>query len=181
MTDEVRRFLDTHPLNDPEDMVSLLAAADFVRGLLTEGRREEVCDLLRHVIGENCFDALTWVIETVQESFVEEKGSTGDGTEDEITVPDLVCEIGRSVNDYDGFVACLGVSNDPVQSDAVKVYGSDGEVQSFFYVSAYETAYDALYLVTMENVDTMDNDYILYQLLFTTDVGRFFEGLSIIM
>ena len=42
----------------------------------------------------------------------------------------------------------------------------DGEVQSFFNILTYKTAYPNIFLTTEENFDTKDNDFIRYRLLF---------------
>ena len=47
--------------------------------------------------------------------------------------------------------------------------GPDGEVQSFFNILTYRTSYESVFLITEENFDTKDNDYIRYKLLFRND------------
>ena len=63
----------------------------------------------------------------------------------------------------------LQVDLKAVGNDAETIVGRDGEVQSFFNILTYRTAYANILLVTEENFDTKDNDFIRYKLQFKTD------------
>ena len=54
-----------------------------------------------------------------------------------------------------------------IGNDAETITDHNGEVQSFFNILTYKTAYGHIFLVTEENFDTKDNDFIRYKLKFT--------------
>ena len=56
-----------------------------------------------------------------------------------------------------------------IGNDVETIADHNGEVQSFFNILTYNTAYENVFLVTEENFDTKDNDFIRYKLLFTGD------------
>ena len=56
---------------------------------------------------------------------------------------------------------------DPVKYEIRKVLDENGEAQAFFNIYTYKTSYDNIFLISSENFDTRDNDYIQYKLAFT--------------
>lgn len=82
---------------------------------------------------------------------------------------DFTCFLGKSIVDYDELISRLQVDLKAIDSDVRTVIGNDGEVQSFFNILIYRTAYRNVFLATEENFDTKDNDYIRYQLRFRKD------------
>ena len=83
------------------------------------------------------------------------------------TLHDFECVLGKSIPDYDEFTARLQVDLTHPQNDTETVCDNNGEVTSFFNILVYETVYPNIRLVSCENFDTKDNDYIQYKLSFT--------------
>lgn len=79
---------------------------------------------------------------------------------------DFYCDLGRSIANYDEFAGRLKVDLNVQDHEVEKVYDEHGEAEAFFNKSIYTTGYKNIYLVTSENFDTKDNDYIEYRLLF---------------
>ena len=79
----------------------------------------------------------------------------------------FTCFIGKSIASYDEFVKRLQVDLKAIDNDAETLTDRDGEVQSFFNILTYKTAYENIFLITEENFDTKDNDFIRYKLRFT--------------
>ena len=79
---------------------------------------------------------------------------------------DFTCTIGRSVPDYDELSDRLQLEFNVYKNDVECVYDEHGEAESFFNTFTYKTQYENIYLVSSENFDTKDNDYIQYKLLF---------------
>lgn len=78
-----------------------------------------------------------------------------------------MCDIGRSIASYDVFAESLQVDFNSQGQMLEKVYNEHGEVESFFNISTYRTRYKNICLLTSENFDTRDNDYIQYKLQFS--------------
>ncbi len=76
------------------------------------------------------------------------------------------CFLGKSITNYDEFIRRLQVDLRAIDNDAETVLDHEGEVQSFFNILTYRTAYENIFLTTEENFDTKDNDFIRYKLLF---------------
>ncbi len=81
---------------------------------------------------------------------------------------DFTCFIGKSIANYQAFINCLQVDLKAIDNDAETITDRDGEVQSFFNILRYETAYPNIFLMKEENFDTKDNDFIRYKLQFKT-------------
>lgn len=84
----------------------------------------------------------------------------------EYDLDDFYCGIGRSIANYDEFAGRLQVDLNAQENEVEKVYDEHGEAESFFNKFTYRTGYRNIFLVTAENFDTKDNDYIEYRLLF---------------
>lgn len=54
-----------------------------------------------------------------------------------------------------------------LKNSVEKVLDNRGEVASIFNILTCETACSAIRLVSAENFDTRDNDYVLYKLTFS--------------
>jgi hypothetical protein len=80
---------------------------------------------------------------------------------------DFSCDLGRSIPHYNDFTQRLQADFNVIDNDVEKTYDDHGEVQSFFNIFKYKTAYKNIFLVTEENFDLKDNDFIRYRLLFT--------------
>ena len=79
---------------------------------------------------------------------------------------DFTCFIGKSITNYNEFIERLNVDFNVTNNDVETTLDNNGEVQSFFNIFTYNTIYKNIFLVTAENFDTKDNDFIQYKLLF---------------
>lgn len=73
---------------------------------------------------------------------------------------------------YDEFVETLQVDFSSISNEIEKVYDENGEVCAFFNVMVYRTAFENIFLVSSENFDNRDNDYIQYRLLFVKNCSE---------
>lgn len=150
-------FLKSCNLCDADDIDALLELASFVRRLAEENRVEDICALIRYIVERSYYEAFAWVIGILQEEMEKADGAlTG-----------FECAVGRSIPDYDEFIARLNVNLSDCKNGFEKVYDKNGEVESFFNVITYRTGYANIALVSSENFDTKDNDYVQYKLVFT--------------
>jgi hypothetical protein len=74
--------------------------------------------------------------------------------------------LGRSIPHYDDFIDRLAVDFQAYESGLEKISDVHGEVESFFNILVYKTCYPNIDLVSCENYDTRDNDYVQYKLIF---------------
>lgn len=146
-------FLKNNSLRDPDDIDSLLELAELVRQLTGERRYPELCGIINYTVEHSFYEAFDWVMEILQEELAH--------------TDSFECEIGKSIPDYNTFMQRLQVDLNVYQNDAEVIRDVSGEVQSFFNIFIYETGYSNIRLVSRENFDTKDNDYIQYTLLFS--------------
>ncbi|MBQ1907388.1 MAG: hypothetical protein II173_04370 [Firmicutes bacterium] len=166
--DRLEEFIESSRLKggEPEDggMDVLIEAADITRELLSEGRLSDISALIRCAASGRCYEALSWILDILQEAY--EDGGSGACGEDG-GLPDLVCELGRRVEDFDAFAVALGVDYTPLRDEVEILYDEHGEPHAFFNTCSYRTGWSHVYLVAAENFDAKDFDYILYRLLIT--------------
>ncbi len=155
---------DNH-LEDPEDVDALLELAEITGEMIRKENYPDLERLIHYTVHSGYHEAFTWMMAALQEEF---------DREENCVLKDFTCFIGRSVADYDEFITRLQVDLRAVDHDAETILGHDGEVQSFFNILTYRTAYRNIFLVTEENFDTKDNDFIRYKLLFRN--GPFAES-----
>jgi hypothetical protein len=86
--------------------------------------------------------------------------------QDSCALDDFVCRLGKSIPDYDAFSEKLQVDFRALKNDIETMLDENKEVQSFFNILTYQTKFKNIYLVTLENFDTKDNDFIQYRLSF---------------
>ena len=153
----MENFLLNNNLSDPDDFDSLLNLATFTRILVAESNIPELTRLIKHTVHNGHREALSWIIGILQEEFEKEPCS----------LPPFECPLGKSIPDYDAFTQILRVDFSSLKNSVEKVLDDHGEVASFFNILTYETAYSAIRLVSAENFDTRDNDYVLYKLTFS--------------
>ena len=153
--DNLQVFFATHDLKDPDNLDGLLALADLVRQELDRGGRQ-IEAIIRICISDGYPEAFSWVLSILQEVY--ERG-TGK--------PDLICELGGQIPDFDGFTQQLQTEKRAWKNEVESVLDEHGEVQSFFNIFTYKTGYNNIYLISAENFDTKDNDFIRYKLLVT--------------
>lgn len=142
------------PLDDPEDLDVLLDIADLVRAAIDKTDFNAINTLIRYTVKYSYYEAFSWVLGILEETYGRGNGS----------LPDFECEIGRLIPDYREFVSRLQVDLRACGTDVVPIRDELGEVQAFFNVISYQTGFAHIDLVTMENFDAKDNDYILYKL-----------------
>ncbi len=153
--DKLVELLQRNNIHDLEELDSLLELASLVRLLLNVRQYSDLCEIINYSIKQNYYEALSWIMETLQEEFAKE----------DCNLEDFECSLGQSIPNYDEFMQRLEVIMNPIKEDIEKVLDDNGEAQSFFNIFVYKTRYDNVYLVSSENFDTKDNDYIQYKLL----------------
>ena len=155
--DILEKWIQENRLQDHEDIDALLEAADMTRQLIQDKNYEGIKTIIIYTIENDYFECFSWIMDLLQEEF--EKSN-------DYYLDDFVCEIGKSITNYDAFTDLLQVDFN-VQSHAVeKVYDEHGEAEAFFNNFTYNTKYSNIFLGSSENFDTKDNDYIQYRLLF---------------
>lgn len=113
--------------------------------------------MVRHTAEHSCFEAFSWCMETLQEELEKESCS----------LQDFECVLGKSIPGYDEFLNRLQVDLSTYENGFETVYDSNGEVTSFFNILIYKTCYKNIRLVSSENFDTKDNDYVQYKQSFS--------------
>ena len=156
--DMIDSWMQNYPLQDPEDMDALLDAADLTRQLIKDMNYAGLNTVIAYTIENGLYECFSWVMSLLQEEFKKEA---------EYDLDDFVCDIGRSIAGYDEFVERLQVDFNSQKQELEKVYDEHGEVDSFFNNFTYRTRYENIYLLTSENFDTRDNDFIQYKLRFS--------------
>ena len=155
--DLLEKWMQNDQLQDPDNIDALLEAADLTRQLINDRDYSGINKIIIYTVDHDYYECFSWVMDLMQEEF--EKTT-------EYHLDDFFCDIGRSIADYDEFAGRLKVDFNVQDHDVEKVYDEHGEAESFFNKSIYTTGYKNIYLVTSENFDTKDNDYIEYRLLF---------------
>lgn len=143
------------PIDDPEDMDTLLEFAELVRDAVAEKRHDDICRAIRYTVGNSYYEAFCWALGILEE------------TCDQLGY--FECDIGRSIPDYNEFVSRLGVQPDACGNDVDPVRDENGEIQAFFNIIRYKTGFEHIGLVTLENFDARDNDYIQYRLVVSAE------------
>ena len=154
-------FIRNNDLSDPDGIDALLELASFVRTLIGSGRYEDIVILIRSIVENGYYEAFSWTMAALQEEY--EKA--------DCTAASFECGVGRSIPDYDEFIKRLRVDLNQCRNSFEKVTDNNGEVESFFNILTYETGYKNIYLVSSENFDTKDNDYVQYKLSFVSKAG----------
>ena len=88
---------------------------------------------------------------------------------------DFLCDFGNKINNYDEFISALKIEVEPHISAIKKITERYGEIESFFNILIYKTKYSGIFLISMENFDTKDNDFIQYKLLVTKDIQKYVD------
>ena len=144
-------------LQDPEDIEALLVLSEITGQLIREERYEEIERLVCHVVSHEYYEAFSWIMAALQEEF---------NKKEDCCLRDFTCFIGKSIGNYDEFIRRLHVDLKAIGNDAETISDHNGEVQSFFNILTYKTTYANVFLITEENFDTKDNDFIRYKLQF---------------
>lgn len=154
--DTVDIFLNGVDLADGGDIEQLLELASFARQLADGRRHDDISKLIRRTVESGCWEAFSWVIGILQEALENAGGAPGD----------FECPLGRSIPGYDELIARLQADNDAYKNGVETVCDKNGEVESFFNIITYRTGFKNIYLVSAENFDTKDNDFVQYKLVF---------------
>ena len=150
-------FLQNNNLRDPDDIDSLLELADLLRQHIADALYSDVSRLINYTVEHSYYEAFSWCMGILQEAF----------ECDDCDLSDFLCVLGKSIPDYDAFSEKLQVDFSCPTNDTETVCDQNGEVTAFFNILTYPTGYRNIYLVSCENFDTKDNDYIQYKLLFS--------------
>ena len=156
----LNELLAENRLKDPDDIEVLLELAETTGELIRGERYPDLELLLRHTVSNGCYEAFSWVMAALQEEYGKKEGCR---------LKDFTCFLGNSIPDYSEFMKRLRVDFRAAGNDAETVMDGNGEVQSFFNILTYRTAYGNAVLVTEENFDTKDNDFIRYILRFANN------------
>ena len=148
-------------LQDPDDIEALLEVAEITRQLVSDGADCEISRLISYTIENSCFEAFSWIMAILQEELEKPEGAG---------LKSFGCELGQSIPHFNDFSQRLAVDFNAVDNDVEKKYDDHGEDLSFFNIFKYKTAYKNIFLLTEENFDLKDNDFIQYKLIFTKDV-----------
>ena len=152
-----QNFLRNNNLNDADDIDSLIELADLLRQLIADALYADINLLISYTVEQGYYEAFSWCMGILQEVFEDA----------ECGLSDFECPLGKSIPDYDEFTEKLQVDSTNPANDTETVCDNNGEVTSFFNILVYKTGYQNIRLISCENFDTKDNDYIQYKLLFT--------------
>ena len=156
--DMLEKLMQGYPLQDPDNLDALLEAADITRQLIHDKDYTGINSIIIYTIENGLYECFSWVMALLQEEFEKAVGFYLEG---------FVCDLGKSIANYDEFINRLQVDFNSPRQDFEKVYDEHGEVESFFNNFTYKTRYENIYLLSSENFDTKDNDYIQYKLKFS--------------
>lgn len=138
-------LLRENNLKDPEDIDSLLELAEITFQMIRDERYSDIELLINYTVSNEYLEAFSWIMAALQEEF-DKKENCG--------LKDFSCFIGKSIANYDEFIKRLQVDLQAIDNDSETIMDHDGEVQSFFNILTYKTAYSNIFLTTEENFDT---------------------------
>lgn len=153
----LEELLWSNNLKNPEDIDALLELAEIIGQMIRDERYSDIELLISYTISREYYEAFSWIMAALQEEFEKTENCS---------LKSFTCFIGKSISNYDEFIKNLQVDLNAIDNDSETIIGHDGEVQSFFNILTFRTAYKNIFLVTEENFDTKDNDFIRYKLLF---------------
>lgn len=154
--DILEKFMQTNNLKDSDDLDALLECASLVRELTGKKQYDDICRIIVYTIEKGYYEAFSWTAAILQEEFEKEN----------CALENFCCDLGKKISCYDEFVETLQVDFSSISNEIEKVYDENGEVCAFFNVMVYRTAFENIFLVSSENFDNRDNDYIQYRLSF---------------
>jgi hypothetical protein len=150
----MERILQDIPFAEPEELDTLLEVAETVRELIRERREDDLSALIQYTVRHSYYEAFAWAIGILEECFGKDA-----------SMPEMQLELGGVIPDFREFMSRLQVDLKAVGNDVQTVPDEHGEIQSFFNILRYQTGFAHLELVTSENYDSRDNDYIRYLLV----------------
>ena len=155
----LEELLRENNLKDPEDIDALVELAEITGQMIHDEQYSNIELLINYTISNEYDEAFSWIMAALQEEF---------DRKEKCCLKNFSCFIGKSIANYDKFIRRLQVDLKAIDNDTETVVDHNGEVQSFFNILIYKTAYMNIFLATEENFDTKDNDFIRYNLLFKT-------------
>ena len=153
----IESFMNSHHLHDPEDIDSLIELAALVRTLISSNQQAEINQILQYTMEHSYYEAFTWCMGLLQEELENQ----------ECALQSFEFVIGKSIPNYDEFIERLQVDFHALDNGMETVCDNHGEVESIFNILVYKTGYKNIYLISQENFDTKDNDYVQYKLQLT--------------
>ena len=163
--DILEQFLHSNNLQDDGDIDALLECADITRQLIAGRQYPQINRLIGYTVHNNLSQAFCWIMEIVQEEIVKA----------DCPLQDFVCPVGGCIENFDSFIINLQVDFDSIKNHIEKVYDKNGVVEAFFNVMVYKTAFDNIFLISSENFDNKDNDYIRYSISFVRDANCYIK------
>ena len=157
--DMIEKFLQNNNLHDPNDIDSLIEFASLLRELISDNQYTYINRIINYTLEHCYYEAFSWCMGILQEAF--EKEDCG--------LKNFECILGKSIPNYDEFIERLQVDFKACNNGLETVCDNNGEVESFFNILVYKTGYKNIYLVSSENFDTKDNDFVQYRLSFSKD------------
>ena len=157
---EIEEFLKGKNLSNVEYIEDFLELSDYTRKIIIQKEYKKLTKLINYILKNELFEAFSWIVSIIEETNNE----------------DFLCELGNKVDNYDEFVNVLKIEVDPYISTIKKITEKYGEVESFLNILIYKTRYNEIYLISIENFDTKDNDFIQYKLLFTKDIQKYIDN-----
>jgi len=155
----IEKYLGNNNLNDADDFDALIELASFTRELVDRKEYDSINMLINYILENSYYEAFSWCMGILQEEF----------EKDTCILDNFECFIGKSVPDYDDFIESLDVNLSVPVNGIESVDDKYGEVESFYNILVYNTKYDNINLVSSENFDNKDNDFVEYKLSFFRD------------
>ena len=140
---------------DPDSLDFLLEVSRCARERIEKKRYDSLCGLIKASAQNGYHEALSWILSILREEHGKE----------ESTFRPFSCSLGRSILDYDRLMRALKAGRRAESNTVEYVYDDNGEVRAFFNIRTFATGFEGTYLVTRENFDNRDNDFIRYSLL----------------
>lgn len=151
------QFLQNNNLKDEDDIDSLIEFAALIRELVNNRQYENINQMINYTLDNSYLEAFSWCMGIMQEEF----------EKDDCRLDSFECTLGKSIPAYDEFIKRLQVDFNACSTGLEKIYDNHGEVESFFNILVYETGFKNIFLISSENFDTKDNDFIQYKLSFS--------------
>ena len=87
----LEELLIENNLRDPEDIDALVELAEITGRLISDESCSDIERLIQYLVSNDCYEAFSWVLAALQEEFDKEEN---------YTLKDFTCYIGRSIADY---------------------------------------------------------------------------------
>lgn len=152
----IAKYLQNNNLKDSDDFDALIDLAAQTRELVEEKAYSDIITLIKYLLQNSYYEAFSWCMGILQEEF--EKG--------EGALESFECLIGKSIPGYDEFIERLDVDLNAPINGIKSIDDKYGEVESFYNILEYKTRYENIKLISSENFDNKDNDFVEYKLSF---------------